>query len=331
MSASASDVDAHARRLVEALGDDEPFRRDPAAAVTASFGITIRYRVNVSSDCDIDGSYNHDEQIITVDAAAIAPRRRFTILHELAHALARLDEELADWLLLFESGGRLEEEHVANAFAGLVVLPDALVDQHIPAEGPCAYDIRQLVEASEASREAACVRASQRLRSGGLIVLSHGSTVQLAISRGLPFGLKRGTDMGPDSFFAAASTRQTARRSGVRLRFPGTDNLSSTLEGDAVTDDHGYTFSVLMQHGAPWLPLTSATEGPLGHEIDCDLCDRTRMTFKAECRTCGDRPCPDHGCACDRYRPRIERRCEECNITLPAAAPPDVVCCDLHA
>jgi Zn-dependent peptidase ImmA (M78 family) len=329
--ASASDVDAHARRLVEALGDDEPFRRDPEAAVTSAFGITIRYRTKVLSDCDIDGSYNHDEQIVTVDAAAIAPRRRFTILHELAHALARLDEQLADWLILFDSSGRLEEERVANAFAGLVLLPDALVDRHIPTEGPCAYDMRQLAEASEASREAACVRASQRLRASGLVVLSHGSTVQLAITRGLPFGLKRGSDMGPDSFFATASTRATARRSGVRLRFPGTDNLSSTLEADAVSDDHGYTFSVLMPNGAPWVPLTSTTDGPLGHEIDCDLCDRTRVSFTAECRTCGDRRCPDHGCACDRSQPQRERRCEDCNITLPAAAAPDVVYCDLHA
>ena len=330
MHADARELDAHARRLVEALGDSDPFRRDPEAAVSVVFGITVRYRADVSSDCDIDGSYNHDEQVITVDAAAIETRRRFTILHELAHALARLDGEFADWLIQFDETGRIEEEIVANAFAGLVLLPDAMVDEHIPVEGPRAFDIRQLAEASETSREATCVRASQRLRAPGLVVLSRGSTVQLCITRGLPFGLKRETDMGPDSFFASASRRQTTRRSGVRLRFPGTGNLSSTLEADAVTDDQGYTFTVLMPRGAPWVRLTAVSDGPVGHEIDCDLCDRARMIFKAECRECGDRPCPDHGCACDRHEFRAERRCEVCNVTLPAAAATDTVRCDMH-
>ena len=52
---------------------------------------------------------HHDDQIISVDAAAIPARRRFTILHELAHALARLDDELATAALK-----KLEEKRITS-------------------------------------------------------------------------------------------------------------------------------------------------------------------------------------------------------------------------
>ncbi|MGZ4755370.1 MAG: ImmA/IrrE family metallo-endopeptidase [Acidimicrobiia bacterium] len=330
MNADPKQVDAHARRLVRCLRDEKPFQLDPEQAVEAQFGITVRYRSNVSSDCEIDGTFDHEQRVITVDEAAVHSRRRFTILHELGHALGREDAELQDWLFGFAAAGRREEERVANSFASLVLMPDDLVAEHIPSDGPCAYDVQQLADASSASREAACVRASQLLRGPGMVVLSRGQIVQLAITRGLPFGLRRNTDMGPDSFFARAAEAPPLRQSSVRLRFPDTQVESSTLEADAVTDGQGYTFSVLMEHSAPWVSLSAIVSGPSGHEIECEQCDRTRITFAAKCRRCGDRPCPDHGCACEQ-RPRVtaDRRCQACNLALPISAPPTVVLCDM--
>ena len=330
MTADPRQIDAHARRLIALLGDETRFREDPESAVRAVFGIEVRFRRDVMSDCDFAGSYDHERRVITVDAAAVASRRRFTILHELGHALGRHDDELQDWLFQFDAAGRNEEERVANAFAGLILLPDHLVSEHIPADGPCAYDVQQLAEMSYASREAACVRASQKLRAPGMVALSRGQTVQLAVNRGLPFAIRRETDMGMDSFFYAASRRQFVRRSGIRLRFPHSGVDSSILEADAVTDAKGYTFSVLMTYGAPWVALTSRLSGPLGHEIDCEQCDRTRITFKAECQRCRDRPCPDHGCSCNTgCRNNAVRRCRDCNLELPSLAPADVDLCDL--
>ncbi len=330
MNADPRQVDAHARRLVGRLGEEKPFRLNPEPVVAAKFGITVRYRRDITSDCDIDGSYDHERRVITVDEAAAPSRQRFTILHELGHALGRDDGELQDWLFDFALTGRREEERVANAFASLVLLPDNLVAEYIPSEGPCAYDVQQLGELSSASREAACVRASQLLRGPGMVVLSRGRTVQLAVTRTLPFGIRRETDMGTDSFFERAARSLSFRQSGVRLRFPGTQVESSTLEADAVTDAHGYTFSVLMEHSAPWVSLTSVVSGPSGHEIDCEQCDRSRITYGAECRHCGDRPCPEHGCACDQH-PYVAavRRCRECNVELPIAAPVTIVLCDM--
>jgi Zn-dependent peptidase ImmA (M78 family) len=322
-------VDGHARRLVERLGDDDRFRTDPASAIQELFGITVHRRSDVNSDCDIDGSYDHERRLIIVDSTAIATRQRFTLLHELGHALGREDDALQDWLFSWPGSGRVEEERIANAFASMVLLPDKLVEDLIPDFGPCAYDVLQLARQSTASREAACVRAVQSLRGAGMVVLSQGSTIQLALSRGLPFGLRRGTDMGEDSIFAMAGTRESLRRSGVRLRLPGSDVMSSTFEADAVTDAQGYTFTVLMGSGAPWVGLTVTPDGPEGHEIDCEECDRTRTTYAAVCRRCGDRPCPDHGCSCAHQRSSwTRRRCISCNVELPLAAARDAMVCD---
>ena len=330
MSADPRQIDAHARRLVALLGDETPFREDPESAVGLAFGIEVRYHHDSLSDCDFNGSYDHERGIITVDAAAVESRRRFTILHELCHALGHDDGEFQDWLFQFDAAGRNEEERVANAFASLILLPDHLVSEHIPENGPRARDVQQLAEMSFASREAACVRASQSLRAPGMVVLSRGGMVQLAINRGLPFAIRRETDMGSDSFFFEASQKPSLRRSDIRLRFPQSGVESSTLEADAVTDAQGYTFSVLMQGVAPWVALTSVPSGPIGHEIDCEQCDRTRITYKAECRVCGDHPCPDHGCSCNTWqRVKRARRCRDCNVELPSAAPAEVTLCDL--
>jgi len=330
VSANPRDVDNHAARLIERLGDLDPFRLDPAGATSAKFGITVQYRTHIDSDCDIDGSYNHEQRVIKVAAAASPGRRRFSVLHELAHALGHTDPALHDWLFTFAAAGRLEEERVANAFAGAVLLPKELVDEHIPDVGPCAWDVAQLAAASTASREAVCVRASQRLRGPGLVALVQGPIVQFAATRALPFRVARGSDQGSGSFFARASARGRLRENGVRIRFPGTGNTSSSLSADAEADDDGYLFAVLMEHRAPWQPLTPIQSGPEGHEIDCDECDRTRITFAPECRTCGDRPCPDHGCACTRglFRRAKPRHCRNCNIELPSGAPAEADLCD---
>lgn len=332
MRASSYTVDGFAERLVERLEDPDWFRTSPAEAIEASFGLTVRFRDVVDSDCDlIDGSCDYENGIITVANALSPGRRRFTALHELAHYLGKSDDELQDWLFYRDDLGRLEEERVANAFAGMVLVPAEVVDLHIPAEGPTAHDVLMLAAERVASREAVCVRASQRLRGAGLVVLSQRGVVRFAASRSLPYGLARGLDQGDRSFFSRAADYGTARQDGVRLELRSGD-LSEPLLGDAVADGDGYVFSVLMRDGAPWKPLTPVRDDiDAMFEVDCEQCDRVRLTGARECRACGDRPCPDHGCSCSQQPAtrRETRRCLGCNVALPSGAPATATLCDI--
>ena len=70
MGASQRDVESHATRLAGRLGDLEPYRLDPAFAISANFGITVEYRAEVDSGCDIDGSYHHELKTIRIAQAA---------------------------------------------------------------------------------------------------------------------------------------------------------------------------------------------------------------------------------------------------------------------
>lgn len=328
MTASYQDIDQFVKRLATRLGDPEPFRTNTQQAVER-LGFHVVFRDDAGGDCDIDGSYHHATGQIVCAEAASPGRRRFTILHELAHGLGRTDDEFANWLFQFKGAGRLEEERVANAFAAEILLPAELVDTYIPAEGPMAFDVLQLAKASTASREAVCVRAASRLRAPGLVTLSQGQVVQFASTRGVPFGIRRGSDQGPTSFFARAPRIDHHRETGVRISFPS-GNSSETLIADAYTADDGYTFAVLMEHSAPWQDLTPIADGPDGQEVDCDQCDRIRISFR-RCPECGDPVCPEPGHTCPCTRKRESRKCAHCGMDLPSGAPPDALFCDLHS
>ena len=330
VSTDSRDIESHAFRLVQRLGDLDPFRSNPEAAITSSFGLIVEYRIDIDGNCDIDGSYHPERRTIRIAKAASPGRRRFTALHELAHALGRSDSAFQDWLFKFDDAGRVQEERVANAFASAVLLPELIVNEYIPDIGPCAWDVVQLATASTASREAVCVRASQRLRGPGMVALMRDSVMLFSASRALPYRVTRNTDQGPGSFFARASEYGRLRETGVRIRFADGKVTSDTLMADAYADDKGYLFVVLMEHSAPWQVLTPSSLGPDGFEIECEECDALRITWARECPICGDHPCPDHGCSCRRQVSRRGsiRRCRNCNIQLPTAARPEVEYCD---
>ena len=317
---------------MQRLDDRDAFRRNPAAAIQAryaSLGLVVSFRASTGNECDIDGSYNPAKGEIVCSGDASAARQRFTILHELAHAFAHTDAEFADWVVTLPDAGVLDEERVANAFAAEVLLPADLVAVHIPVSGPTARDVAALAAVADASREAVCVRAAQRMRGPGLVTLSTGSVIQFAAARALPFSVRRDSDQGPGSFHHRASGLTHCRQDHVQLRLPS-GVLSSSLDADAFTADDGYTFAVLMEHSAPWQTFTGTQTGPDGFEIDCPDCDGVRTVYAAECPRCGDRPCPDHGCSCPRLQARTVRRCVTCNIDLPLAAPPGAQYCDDH-
>ena len=335
MVARNSEIQTHVRRLIDQLqelvGDLQPFRDDPAAAIASRLDFLVEFREQRFNQCGIAGSFHPEKRLIVVGLAMSAGRVRFTALHELAHALGHQDAIFQDWIFALEPQGRLAEERVANAFATQVLLPSSMVDAFIPVEGPSAWDVIQLWKKSLASREAVCVGAAQRLCYPGLVALVHGSTIQFAAGHSLLFQVSRDSDQGAGSFFDRATKNLTLRENDVELRLPE-NQFSGTFMADAYRDDDGYAFVVLQEHGAAWAPATTFVAEPVLYELECPLCDRTRVTPVRVCPKCGDHPCPDHGCSC-KLAPWIDPKilhCEQCHIELPKAARPGTRFCDRH-
>jgi IrrE N-terminal-like domain len=335
VSIRGSEVQNHVQRLIGQLeataGSLELFRETPATAVPRYFDLNVEFRSPGTATCAIAGSFHPEDRLITVERSRSDGRVRFTILHELGHALAYGDYEIQDWLFGLDSLSRRVEEQLANAFATEVLLPKSAVDQVIPAEGPTAWDVVRLWRSSTASREAVCVRSAQRLLSSGLVAIVRGSTIQFAAGHSLLFDVPRDSDQGVGSFFDQSTHTESLRDVGVELSLP--DGLiSGSFYADAYRDDDGYAFVVLQESGPPWLAGLSVSTEPELHELECPECDRVRRTGARRCPKCGDFPCPDHGCSCmiGPWRDPRARHCERCHIELPLATSAGTRFCDRH-
>jgi len=330
-----SDIESHVQRLIGRLNIEaealQLFRESPAIAVARYFDFSVEYRAPGTSPCSIAGSFQPEDRLITVEQSKSEGRIRFTILHELGHALAYSDDAIQDWLFGLGDLSRRAEEQYANAFATEVLLPKKMVDDVIPTEGPNAWDVVRLWRSSTASREAVCVRSAQRLLCPGLVAIVRGTIIQFAATRSLLFDVPRDSDQGEGSYFERSTQTDSLREHGVEVSLP--DGLNSGLfYADAYRDDDGYTFVVLQENRPPWIAGQGVSTEPELNELDCPVCDRVRWTAARRCPRCGDYPCPDHGCSCNigPWRDPRVRRCEKCHIELPLAALAETRFCDRH-
>lgn len=332
MPGSYDQARQHAERLVASICDDELelLRDEPIEAIPVLFEVPVDVRSSVGSgsDCSVAGSYRAEPTPhITIASFPSAGRTLFTTLHELGHHLCRLDGDIQDWC--FACGDPRAEEHVADAFAAEALLPAELVNARIGPRGPTAAAVGDLFGESNASREACCVRAAQRLLGAGAVLVARGQIIQFAAQRALPFFIARELDQGPDGLFGELAHGGTARTDDLRIRFRS-GNLSSPLFADATVVGN-YTFAVLVEHTLPWggLSIRAADDGPIGGEVDCQYCDFVFSdVFAPPCRRCGDRPCPKcRRCGCEPKRAPV-RRCTSCFLELPRATPADVQLCE---
>ena len=134
-----SQIQDQASRLVDQLsavvGDLDQFCQDPATTIVDRLDIKVEFRSQGKSPCGVAGSFHPENRVIVVERAASLGRVRFSLLHELAHALGYRDSEFQDWIFGLKQGGPNAEERVANTFAAELLLPTATVDQCIPKRG----------------------------------------------------------------------------------------------------------------------------------------------------------------------------------------------------
>jgi hypothetical protein len=160
---------------------------DPHGALS-EMGLTVveMSRVATSEACSVDGAYFSEtygpKPAIGYVRTPGSRRENFTLLHELAHHLVRLDDALLSSLADEGDDRDTIEERICDAFAGRLLIPEEVVKGVLGGRRPEAKDVRRLFNACLGSREACAVRLAERIRCEGYVaLLDRGSnTVRFA-------------------------------------------------------------------------------------------------------------------------------------------------------
>lgn len=277
------------------------------------------------AECTVAGAYlaGEDPPIVAVAESESRGRQAFTALHELGHHIQQTTDSLIDVLTDQPDDGHALEEAACNSFAADILIPDPLVRLHIGDAGPTAHAIVSLWQdpAVSASRAAVCVRAAQRLRSAGhVLLLDPTGKVTFGESNGLP-PVRRGADQSAipvvAQTFADPSRAHTGRTAiAYRDHITGTD-----LFAQAKPIGSGFVVLVAVTDHAPWdvgeFQLPAVDTGPRAQWWTCENCEHEFPAFGERCTRCGAPECPECGlCACP---PQRERLCMECYLKLPLA------------
>lgn len=327
----------HARRLVHEIEETTraQLAQDPSAAVVAELGLTLREvpAGDVRSGCPIDGYYDHDAGAIVVAAAASPGRRNFSILHELGHRLVLGDDELGD-LLWEHDNAEQWEERICDAIAGELLIPASVVDRHIDDKGPTAASVAGLFDdlGGTASREACAVRAAQRMRAPGYVIVAEcDGVVRFAARSQTALPIARGTPQDELHPLAVAGRRGSSRQSNVTL-VHGTSWETDPMHADCIRHDD-YVFGVFTVGAPAWTVAFSGLRVPDHHTPDhfCGRCQEPFDSFDPACTSCRERRCPECGwCACHDHADDDLTPCRDrgCGLSWPAARLVDGLCPD---
>lgn len=330
VAASRGEVGAATTTLMAKLEELWPgaaaeLAHDPCGVIEGWDEFQLRYvpAVEADSRCSVAGAYiwEEDPPVLAVARATSAGRRAFTVLHELGHHLQQTDLDFAQALAAAGERGRVLEDAVCDAFAAGVLLSDELVDQHIPAAGPTVYDVASLHAASSASRAAVCVRAAQRLRSPGHVLLvDYDGSVQFAAAHGFP-PVAKGSNQSSVPVIQDALGFRTAKG---RTRLLYRDSIrGEELFAQAGAVD-GYVVVVMTTDRPPWEPafvLPSRETGPVAATWVCPNagCGEEFETYGESCPKCKVPKCPE--CSTCECPPVVAQKpCTRCFTVQSAHA-----------
>ncbi|GAA1656891.1 hypothetical protein GCM10009765_02960 [Fodinicola feengrottensis] len=271
--------------------------------------------------CSVAGSYHPapPPPTLRVGRAASHRRRGFTALHELGHHLQQTDPLLGERTFEYSDPNQFQEE-ACDAFAAHVLLADEELRGLIGARGPTAQDVVEIFSRTQASREACCVWAAQRLAGAGAVVLLDGrGTVLFAAARTFVPPARRSDQSGTPLIEAALLSGRTARRDRTFVSYRN-GSTSDDLYGDAVWCDVQYLIAVLALDNAGWhsfapsRPFSGTPGSP--RWWTCATCDEGFKVAGPPCVTCRQPECQDGHCGCTTTRMQNDRRCNSCFLVL---------------
>jgi len=301
-------------------------RDDPLTVLSGWPGIRVVLADESSAggNCSIAGRYD-DEAVpptLVVGAARSHRRRGFTVLHEFGHHLQRTTLELGQPLVTTVDSEGLEEV-ACDEFASRVLLPDELIADEIKMRGPCANDVVDLFDSSQASREACCVRAANLLRgAGAVLLLDTAGSVLFASPRGL-VPPARGSDQSRTPLIEAALRHRAFVQRDETFVIYRNGDTSGHVYGQAAWCDDDHLIAVVACDNVPWLsfalPRPGTQRSRFGTWWTCETpaCSDTFMITESPCERCAQPRCGHGHCGCTAARAQLDRECSGCRLTLP--------------
>jgi Zn-dependent peptidase ImmA (M78 family) len=295
-------------------GAAEQLRMDTVAALTGWAEVEVRMvpESAIDADCSVTGAYLYDggHHVIAIAESASPGRRAFTGDHELGHHLQQTTDHLIDALFRPGVDSRALEEAACNGFAAQLLIPEQLTNLHIPAVGPTVHDIVDLWHAGNASRQAVCARAAERLPSPGhVLLLNSDGLVAFSSSRG-EFPIGRGSDQSRISV-VADQLRHGGTWSG-KTRIAYRDGIFGSELYAQTAGLGGFVVVVALVDHAPWLSFSPSSReiGPVAGTWVCSHCGHEFEAWEQKCSKCSVPKCPEcRHCDCP---PLNERQCRSC-------------------
>ncbi|GMA16291.1 Zn-dependent peptidase ImmA (M78 family) [Deinococcus metallilatus] len=113
---------------------------------------------------DRDGAYDPEHRVVLINSRVRPERQRFTLAHEISHALLLGDDDLLSDLHDAYEGERLEQviETLCNVGAAAILMPDALIDEMLARFGPSGRALAELARRADVSASSALYALAER-------------------------------------------------------------------------------------------------------------------------------------------------------------------------
>ena len=111
-----------------------------------------------------DGAYDPEHHVILINSQVRPERQRFTLAHEISHALLLGDDDLLSDLHDSFEGERLEQviETLCNVGAAAILMPDPLIAELLERFGPTGRALAELARRADVSASTALYALAER-------------------------------------------------------------------------------------------------------------------------------------------------------------------------
>ena len=241
---------------VRALAAD--FSRERRSRDPKELADAIGVRLEFGDLGDKDGMYDPHRNVVLLSQASGLERQRFTMAHEVTHALILQDDDLLSDLHDAYEGNDLEEaiEILCNVGASAILVPENELEDLFTRYGRGARSIPRIAQTFQVSKPAACVTLAQHLELPALVSVlrakgrTSNRTLEVefaAKTDAMKYPLKPGTSVPNDH------TAFKALETGFAFEEPSFIPFRSGKKMPALVDAHpeaGTVYAVFTVTGA---------------------------------------------------------------------------------